>query len=303
MIQQTLIKYPPVKSSIVQVLDNQYLFSLEPLLPGFGHTLGNSLRRVLLSSIPGFAVTRVKINDITHEYQAIDGVIEDAMNVILNIKQLRAKILTDDDYVILSLKKNKKGDVFAKDFATEKKAEIINSDLYICHLSKDSDLNIEIELRRGVGYLPVEKINFASNLNPQDILIDALFSPVINASLNVEKVRVGDRTDFDKLELSFKTDGTQNGEAIIEFAIDFVNNLFSQAKSALPTNDDAETSTVTKTKPNPSGDLELDEEILAILEKNGIFNKAELKKRQSELNDFAGMTKKRLQVINSYLKE
>ena len=303
MIQKTSTVYPTIKSQLEERDLNTFTLTVNPLLPGYGHTLGNSLRRILLSSIPGFAVTKIRINEITHEYQAIDGVLEDAMNVILNLKLLRTKILTDDDTIIISLNKNKKGDVYAKDFNTEKKAEIINPDLYICHLSKDMDLKIEIEIQRGVGYLPVEKINFAGNLNPQDILVDALFSPVTNVSLNVEKVRVGERTDFDKLELNYTVDGSQPGIEIANFALDFVTDLFSQIKSSLSV-DTSSTDEIVKvaTKPKPkTTNMDLEDEIMAILEKNGITNLAELLEKRSEIEDFAGMTKKRIEKVKNYL--
>lgn len=291
-----------MKSKLEEIDTNNFVLTVSPLLPGYGHTLGNSLRRVLLSSVPGFAITKIRINEITHEYQSIEGVLEDAMNIILNLKLLRTKILTDDDTIIIALNKNKKGDIFGKDFNTEKKVEIINPDLYICHLSKDMDFKIEIEIQRGVGYLPVEKINFAGNLNPQDILVDALFSPVTNVALNVEKVRVGERTDFDKLELKYTVDGTQSGTEIANFALDFVVDIFGQIHSSLSTGNievvvekpSAKTKTV-------SSDLDLDEEIMAILEKNGVNNLAELLERKDEIEDFAGMTKKRIEKVKSYL--
>jgi len=303
MIQKTAIVLPPIKSQLVAHDSNNFSLIVSPLLPGYGHTLGNSLRRVLLSSVPGFAVTKIRINDITHEYQAIDGILEDAMNVILNLKLLRTRILTDDDVVVIALNKTKKGDVFAKDFNTEKKVELINSDLYICHLSKDMDFKIEIEITRGVGYLPVEKINFAGNLNPQDILVDALFSPVTNVALNVEKVRVGERTDFDKLELKYTIDGSQTGVDIANFALDFVGDLFKQIHSSLSveSKEVIETAKLPASPKTTASDIDLDEEIIAILEKNGIANLAQLIERKTEIDDFAGMTKKRTEKIKNYL--
>jgi len=303
MIQKTSTVYPSIKSQLEEKETNNFSLTVTPLLPGYGHTLGNSLRRILLSSVPGFAVTKIRINEITHEYQAIDGVLEDAMNVILNLKLLRTKILTDDDTVIISLNKNKKGDVYAKDFNTEKKVEIINPDLYICHLSKDMDLKIEIEIQRGVGYLPVEKINFAGNLNPQDILVDALFSPVTNVALNVEKVRVGERTDFDRLELNYTVDGSQSGAEIANFALEMVTDLFNQIRSSLSLDTEITTETAkpaSKSKSKATS-MDLDDEIMAILEKNGITNMAELLERKGEIEDFAGMTKKRIDRVNTYL--
>lgn len=305
MIQKTTVLYPSIKSNLQTIAENSYLFSIEPLLPGYGHTLGNSLRRILLSSVPGYAVTRIRINDITHEYQSIDGVVEDAMNVILNLKSLQTIIKTDEDVVTISLNKSKAGDVTAKDFTTRGKVEIVNPDLYICHLSKDIDLNIEVEVRRGFGYLSTDKIDFAGNLNPQDILVDALFSPVTNASLKVEKTRVGESTDYDKLEINFSTNGSQSGQDIIVFVLDFINDLFKQIQSGISSNSNSLLSKESKVEEKNdvvASNINLEEEILAILEKNGIYTNEDLKSKVDELDDFSGMTKKRIEKIKNYIE-
>jgi|LakMenEpi03Aug12_release.lakeMendotaPanAssembly.Ray.scaffolds.fasta_scaffold02661_22 DNA-directed RNA polymerase subunit alpha len=306
MIQQTSVLYPSIKSKLHTVEKNNYLLSIEPLLPGYGHTLGNSLRRILLSSVPGYAVTRIRINDITHEYQSIDGVVEDAMNVILNLKSLQTVIKTDEDVVTISLNKLKKGDVLASDFVTKGKVDIVNPDLYICHLSKDIGLNIEVEIRKGFGYLSTDKIDFSGNLNPQDILVDALFSPVTNAALKVEKIRVGESTDFDKLEIAFATNGSQSGQDIVDFVLNFINDLFKQIQSGVQS---STKNLDTEMKPEKqvedvvlSSDINLESEILAILEKNGILTNDQLKSKVDELDDFSGMTKKRIEKIKNYIE-
>jgi DNA-directed RNA polymerase subunit alpha len=306
MIQKSSVLYPAIKSTFKSLNPYSHSIIVEPLLPGFGHTLGNSIRRVLLSTVPGSAITKIRINNITHEYQAIDSVLEDALNVILNLKLLRSKILVDDDSVVISLKKNKAGDVKAGDFNTEKRVEIVNPDLYICHLGKDTELNIEVEISKGVGYLASEKINFAGNLNPQDILVDALFSPVSNASLNVEKVRVGDRTDFDKLTVNFETDGTQSGEDVAEFVFDFVGGLFDQIKSGLFSPESVESLSTdkksVKSVKKSESQIKLADDIVAILEKNGILTDQDLTNAASEVSDFAGITKKMSKDIKEYIE-
>jgi DNA-directed RNA polymerase subunit alpha len=303
----SMINYPPIKSYLVSKDNNSYAFTIKPLLHGYGYTIGNSLRRILLSSIPGFGVTSVKINKITHEYQAVDGVMEDALDIILNIKNIRAKITNSDEKVVLTLNKNKKGEIKAGDFLAEGKAEIINSDLYICYLSKDVDLTIEIEISRGVGYLPVEKINYANNVNPQNILVDALFSPVSNVKLAVEQVRVGDRTDFDKLDLSFDTDGSVNGKETMEFALNLIKEFFNQITSSFEAGE-VESEIEVKLPKTPKKtskketEIKLPKTILAILEKNNILTNQDLKEKRSELEEFAGITSKFLKEIDAYLK-
>lgn len=308
-----MINYPSIKSSLKSKGKNSYSFVVKPLLHGYGYTLGNSLRRVLLSSAPGFGVTSVKINKITHEYQAVDGVMEDALDIILNIKNIRAKILNSDDKVTLTLHKDKKGEIKAGDFSAEGKAEIINSDLYICYLSKDVELNIEIEVSRGVGYLPAEKINYAANINPQNILVDTVFSPISNVKLAVEQVRVGDRTDFDKLELTFETDGSINGKEAIDFVLNLITELFSQISSSFNSRvgDPEEEIPEAEIKPikvtakkaiKKESEINLPKGILAILEKNDIYTNEDLKSKESELEDFSGITSKYLKEIKSYLE-
>ncbi|MEI6728955.1 MAG: hypothetical protein WCK98_04905 [bacterium] len=307
MIQQSAIAFPPIKSSLVENTANNFTFTIQPLLPGYGHTLGNSIRRVLLSSVPGFAVTRITINDITHEYQAIDGVVEDAMTVVLNLKLLRVKLLGDDDKVLLKLTKNKQGEVRASEFKSDSKIEVVNSDLYVCYLSKDIPLNIEIEVSRGVGYLPVEKINFVSNLNPQHILVDALFSPVQSVKVDVQKVRVGDRTDYDKLEINFETDSSVTGSEVVSFVLDFINDLYEKIRSSLSvTAPEIEKPAKANKKDveevKIASELDLPEDLVQILEKNDVKTKAELDAKIDEIEDFAGITKKHVKLIKELLK-
>ncbi len=323
MISKSILKYPPIKSSIKKIADNNFVLTVEPLLHGYGYTLGNSLRRLLLSSVPGFAITEIRINDLTHEYQPIDGVVEDAIDVIINLKKLNFKILTDDDSVTINLNKSSAGEVRGKDFKTEKKAEIVNPEEYICHLSKDIDLDIEIKVARGVGYLPNEKINFAGNIDPHIILVDALFSPVTRVELNVEQVRVGDKTDYDKLELNFTTNKTVEAKEVVEFSISILNDLFLQIGSALKftnvlTQDQVDQELArelkeadlklkeaeTKKEEVKEKVIDLDENIVAILEKNGITSNEGLKKiKLKQLDDFAGLGKTEITEIKKYIKK
>jgi DNA-directed RNA polymerase subunit alpha len=310
MITNYTIQYPAIKTKLTSHSDTKHTLTIDPLLPGFGHTLGNSLRRVFISSIPGFGVTRIKINDLTHEYQPIKGVVEDAMDVVLNLKQLRCRILTDDDSVTLNLKKKTAGEVFASDFEKNSKVEIVNTDLYIAHLDKGGELDIEVEITRGHGYLPVEEVNLSQSKNPQDILVDALFSPVTNVAFEVEKVRVGDNTNFDKIIIDFETDGTVKGSDVVLYSLNLTQNLFSNIQSSFETSLDSgeyEAST------NPSesdvveveggsDDLDLGTRIKNTLAKNNITTNEELLARKDDLESLDGVGPTALKTIKEYIE-
>ncbi len=178
----------------------------EPLERGFGITMGVALRRVLLSSLQGAAVTAIKIDGIQHEFSAVPGVREDVTNIILNIKDLKLKAHSADKKKMI-LKSNKQGEVTAGMIETDGSIDVINKDLVICHLDKGASINMELTVETGRGYVP------AAQNRPEDapiglIPVDALFSPVSRVSYKVENARVGQRTDYDKLILEVETDGS-----------------------------------------------------------------------------------------------
>jgi DNA-directed RNA polymerase subunit alpha len=181
-------------------------FVIEPLYPGYGQTIGNSLRRVLLSSLEGAAISSIKIEGISHEFSAIPGVKEDVIEIILNLKQLRMKLFGNEPIkMTLNVKGAKK--VTAKDIKAPSQVEIINKDLYIATLDgKNSSLSMEMTVEKGRGYLPVEMRTEKPEIGV--IQIDSLFSPVVGVNFKVENTRVGQRIDFNKLTLEVKTDGT-----------------------------------------------------------------------------------------------
>jgi DNA-directed RNA polymerase subunit alpha len=310
MISNLSLAQPPIKSHLISHSNTLHTLVIEPLMPGYGYTLGNSIRRVLLSSIPGSAVTRIRINEITHEYQPIQGVVEDALDVILNLKLLRAKILTDDERVVISLSKNKEGEVRASDFVVNGKAEVVNPDLYICYLNSGSKLDIELEISNGVGYLSVEEINLADNTNPQDIYVDAVFSPVVNVSLNVEQVRVGEKTNFDKLQINFETDNSIDPREVVEFVIknliDLLTKTLSSFESSLGNHALEAESVQVNSKPDfavsKNDEINLPTRIKNILEKNEIVTNQELISRIAEVEQFAGITEKSYSTIQDYIK-
>ena len=181
-------------------------FSAAPFEKGYGVTLGNSLRRVLLSSIEGSAVTSVKFTGIEHEFSAIPGVLEDVTEVILNLKSL---ILNSHSKIpkTIYIKKNSKGEIRAKDIDVDETIEIINPDLHIATLTKDTKFQVEMEVARGRGYVPAE-LNKKEERAVGVIPIDSIFTPIRKVNFSVENTRVGQRTDYDKLVLELWTNGS-----------------------------------------------------------------------------------------------
>ena len=189
---------------------------LEPLERGFGHTLGNALRRILLSSMPGCAVEEVQINGVVHEYSTIEGVREDVIEILLNLKMI-AVVLNGKDEVVLSLSKKGSGIVTAGDITEDHDVEIINSDHVIANLNDNGELNMHLTVRKGRGY------SAADNRVAEDdetrtvgkLLLDASYSPVVRMSYSVENARVEQRTDLDKLIIDLETNGTIDPEEAI----------------------------------------------------------------------------------------
>ncbi|MCK4248879.1 MAG: DNA-directed RNA polymerase subunit alpha [Candidatus Omnitrophica bacterium] len=191
-------------------------FIAEPLERGYGTTIGNSLRRVLLSSIEGAAVTQVKFDKALHEFTSVPGVVEDVTHIILNIKQLVLKYNGKGPKDI-KIKAGKKGNVTAADIQTDKSVEVVNKDLHIATLAKAGKLNIEMRVDRGRGYLPAER-NKKDNQAIGVIPIDAIFTPVIKVNYRVEETRVGQMTDYDKLIMEIWTNGSISPKDALTFA-------------------------------------------------------------------------------------
>lgn len=199
--------------------------SIEPCYPGYGMTLGNALRRVMLNSLPGGAVTAVKIKGAKHEFSAIDSVTEDVMQIILNLKQLNL-IIHSEEPVVLNLKIKGEKEVTAADIELNSDVEIVNKDLVIATVN-DENKNLEMEIiaEKGIGYVPTEERE-----SPKEIgllLVDSIFTPVLNVGLDVESARVGKRVDYDKIVLNIETDGTLSPEESVQKASEILVNQFS----------------------------------------------------------------------------
>lgn len=226
------IQKPQIK--VLDLNDTEGVFVIEPLERGLGHTLGNSMRRVLLSSIPGAAVTSARITGVQHEYSSIDGVREDTIEILLNLKELVIH-LEDEEPTTVTLKATKAGEVTAADIDAASNVQIINPEHYIATLTKKGKLEIEMAVEKGRGYASAED-NEREGAPIGVIPVDSVFSPVSNVTFKVEYTRVGQRTDFDKLTLMVRTDGSiKPDEAVSQGArimIEHISLLANLAEEA-----------------------------------------------------------------------
>ncbi len=208
----------PSKPKVIREDATSGVYEIDGLYPGYGHTLGNSLRRIILSSLPGAAVTKVKIAGAEHEFSAIEHVKEDVITILLALKKLRIRLNTDEPQT-LTLKIKGIKDVTAKDIEAPGQAEILNPELHIASLTdKTAELDIEITVEKGLGYVPKEIIQ-KDRVEIGAISLDAAFTPIRKANYEVENMRVGDRTDFNRLRISIETDGTLTAHEALEKSI------------------------------------------------------------------------------------
>ncbi len=226
----------PNQARVENVGGNSYEVTLEPLYPGFGVTIGNAMRRVLLSSMPGAAVTAVKIKFVDHEFSTVPNVKEDVIQIILNLKQLRLRSFSREP-IRLSLKAKGEGVITAEMIEGTDQVEVINKDLYICTLdNKNADLDMELIIEQGRGYVPVESRDSSHKLEAGMLAIDAIYTPVRSVYFDVSNVRVGGITNFDKLVLRMETDGTISGQEAVDIAshilVDHFSMLFNNEGAA-----------------------------------------------------------------------
>ena len=201
--------------------DNHYgKFEIEPLERGFGTTLGNALRRVMLSSLPGEAITSVKIDGVAHEFQKIDGVIEDVTAIVLNLKSVVIKNHSDNYDYLLTIKKSGAGEVYASDIEADADIEILNPEQLICTLAEGASISMEMTIGCGRGYNRAEenKIIYGENAKENTIFIDSLFAPIERINYEVENARVGQDNSYDKLILEIWTNGSITPEESIALA-------------------------------------------------------------------------------------
>ncbi len=234
----------PSKPKIVKEDAVHGVYEIDGLYPGYGHTLGNSLRRIILSSIPGSAITSLSIDGIKHEFSSVDGIKEDVISIILNLKKVNFKLHGDDaQKATLRIKGSKT--IKASDISAPSQIEILNPDQYICESTvKDVDLAIELTIEKGLGYVPREVLQ-KEKADIGTIVLDASFTPIRRASYEVENMRVGDKTDHNRLRVSIETDGTITPHEALEGAI---HTMINQLQSIVGFRENVIHSTVEETK-------------------------------------------------------
>lgn len=207
----------PSKLSIVSEVDTKGVYEIDGLYPGYGHTLGNSLRRIILSSLSGAAITTLKIDGVDHEFSVMDGVKEDVITILLHLKQVRFHLLTDEPQVVkLSVKGPKI--VTAADIKVSGQVEILNKDLYIAEITSKESFSIEMTVEKGLGFVPKDVHQKEKN-GVGVISLDAIFTPIRRVAYEVENMRVGDKTNHNRLRMTIETDGTLTPREALEKSI------------------------------------------------------------------------------------
>ncbi|MDP3003975.1 MAG: DNA-directed RNA polymerase subunit alpha, partial [Candidatus Azambacteria bacterium] len=204
---ETNISLPKAPKLVEQISSLRAILEIEELYPGYGLTIGNALRRVMLSSLAGAAITSIKIKDVNHEFSTLPGVLEDLVEIILNLKQVRFKVYSDEPQTI-TLKAKGERKVIAKDIKTVSQVEIVNPNAHIATLtSKNASLEMEIRVEKGLGYSAIESRK-REKQETGTIAVDAIFTPIKMINFKVEDMRVGDKTNYNRLRFDIETDGT-----------------------------------------------------------------------------------------------
>jgi len=297
----------PSKPRIVSEEGLQGVYEIDSLYPGYGHTLGNSLRRIILSSLPGAAVTQVKIDGVPHEFATIDGVRETVMEMLLNLKRVHF-VLHGDEPQTIALTAKGAAEVTAKDFDLPSQVEIKNPEQHICDLAGKASLELEATIERGLGYVPREVLT-KDKVDIGTIALDATFTPIRRVNYEVENMRVGDRTDFNRLRILIETNGTLAPREALEQSIE---TMIHQLKAiigfqeAAPSHEAAESakdseSTAEAVKIKIS-ELGLSARVVSSLEEAGIKSAAGLaRKSASALKELDGIGEKAIEEISTSL--
>lgn len=298
----------PSKPKIIEKKDkNIAIFEIEGLYPGYGITIGNSLRRVLLSSLEGAAVTKVKIKGVQHEFSTIPGVLEDIITICQNLKQLRFKIYSPEPQKATLKIKGEKA-IKGSDFELPSQIELINPKNHVVTItSKNTTLEMEIQIESGTGYVSVEQRE-KERLSIGEIQIDAIFTPVKRVAFKTENMRVGDRTDFNKLKIEIETDGTIIPEEALSRASEILVKHFSLvSEDFTPVIEEKKKETKTSTvsfADTKVEDLKLSPRTINALVQNNVKTLAGiLKKKEENLFEMKGMGDKGLKEIKKVLKK
>ena len=293
--------------------EQEGVYEIDGLYPGYGHTLGNSLRRIILSSLPGAAITSVKIEGVEHEFSTLDGVKEDVITLLLNFKKLRFEIIGGEGQTVsLTAKGPKK--LTGADLQIPGQVRLLNPSSYIGELTDKTELRAEFRIERGLGYVPREALK-KERVDIGEISVDAIFSPVRRVNYEVENMRIGDRTDFNRLRISIETDSTITPRAALEQSIEI---MITQLKAVVgfreeeipaeqaPTSTAQESGMVTETSTEVMKtrieDLELSSRTISALEKANIRTVGGLaRKREEDLVEIEGLGPKSIQEVKRAL--
>lgn len=297
----------PSKPKISKQDGNTAFFEIEGLYPGYGVTIGNAMRRVLLSSLEGAAITQVKIKGAPHEFSTLSGVFEDVIMIILNLKKINFKNYSDEPQTIILKTKGEK-EVQAKDFKITAQLKLANPEAHIATLTKSSsELEIEAVVEKGIGYQPLEKRE-GGKLEVGVFPMDAIFTPVRKVNSTVENMRVGKRTDYDKVILEIETNGVITPEEAFKKSSDILISHFSLLADAFNNQDNL---VITEKEEQPDeikkikiDDLNLADRIKTALVENNIKTVARLiKKKEDDLKELNGLGDKAITDIKKVLKK
>ncbi|MCA9351286.1 DNA-directed RNA polymerase subunit alpha [Patescibacteria group bacterium] len=277
----------PKKLNVVEEEGSKGIYEIEGLYPGYGHTLGNSLRRIILSSLPGVSIISVKIKGAEHEFATLAGVKEDVLTILLNLKKVRFALHTDGEATV-TLSKKGDGPVTAADFDTTGNIEVMNPDQYLAEITtKTGTLDIELTLAKGIGF--VSKEDFSTAKPPiGTILVDAIFSPIRKVNYEVEHMRVGDRTDYNLLRITLETDGSMTAKDALEQALKIMIEQFKSILDLKVIEDTRSTDTISSP--------DTDDGIIRVVEADDIDEeeRVELLKTRIDTLDFSTRTEKAL---------
>lgn len=295
----------PSSIKILEKTPQKIIFEIEPLYPGYGTTIGNSLRRILLSSIEGAAITKARIKGVSHEFSTIPGIKEDILEIILNLKQVRLRIFGEESQKI-ELKESGKKEVKAGDIKTPPQVEVVNKDFNIATLTREgSNIEIEMDVQKGFGYVSSEKFK-EKDSKVETIYLDAIFSPVVKVAFFVENIRFEERTDFNKLKMEIETDGTASPQSVLFKALEVFENHLKKIKDIFP-KEKKQGTEISKEKEEKENDLEklgLSVRVIHSFERAGIKSLAGLLRRKEEsLKEIEGLGEKGIEEIKKTLKK
>ena len=288
----------PLKTNTIEENGNKATFSIEGLYPNYGITIGNSLRRVLLSSLPGSAVTYVKIKNVSHEFSTIEGVYETAIDIMLSLKNLKIKMFTEEPQ-ILTLKVKGEKDVKAKNFDKNPQVEILNKDLLIATITdKNTTLEMEITIEQGVGYKTAEDLK-KDKLPVGTLLNDAIFSPVVNVSFDVQDMSLKGRVDYNKVLITIETDGSITPKEALSATSQILKNHFAWIGDSL----EGKTEKTENIEEVFIKDLNLSEKVIKNLDENKIQTITQLTDLTlKEVKSLKGLGPKALKEITDVLE-